>query len=454
MLEKTDSVIKPPGPKGNPILGSITDMQGKGLIDFYYGLWKQYGDVVAIKLGPLKSFLWVRPEHVQHILVKNPDVYVKGMSHAKLRTAIGDGILTLEGIEWRTQRKLMQPSYTPTNIGHYGVIMLEEAANMMRRWETQLKPGEIIDMNIQITRMAMSVISRAMFGVDIGENFIDAADALNQMLDYTSSSANSIIDIPLFIPTPKNQRLKRAKQTIREFITDIVAQRREEGLGQDLLSMLMSAKDADTGELMTDEQLHDEVLITFFAGHETTASLLTWTLFNLSKNPRVEDKLHAELQQVLGGRSPSLDDMANLPYTRMILDETLRLYSPVAVVARDATADDMVGGYHIPAGSMSVVMPYITHRHPEFWEKPLEYYPEHFTPQQVEKRPRYAYYPFGAGQRICIGLHFALMEGMLVLAELAQRYRFRLAGEHDGAVKFIGVIRPAHPVLMTFERRQ
>ena len=453
VLEKTHSGIKPPGPKGSPILGNIPQMQGKGLIDFYYDLWKQYGDVVSIKLGPLKSYLFVRPEHVQHILVKNPETYIKGLSHDKLRTAIGNGILTLEGLDWRSQRKLMQPTYTPTNISAFADLMLEEAENMLSRWRSTIKPGDQVDINSEITRMTMSVISRAMFGVDIGENFREAANALVEMLNYTSSSTISIIDMPLFVPTPKNQRLKQAKQTMKAFISNVVEKRRREGLGPDLLSMLMSAKDADTGELMNDEQLHDEVLITFFAGRETTATLLTWTLFNLSKNPSVEAKLHSELQTVLAGRRPTLADMQNLPYTRMILDETLRLYSPVAMVARDTTTDDMVDNFAIPSGSMVIVMPYITHRHPEFWEKPLEYYPEHFLPEQVAKRPRYAYYPFGAGQRICIGMHFALMEAMLILAEVAQRYQLRLATENDGTVKYIGVIRPASPIMMTMEAR-
>ncbi len=453
MLEKTAVSIKPPGPKGNPILGNITQMQGKGFIDFYYDLWKQYGDVVSIKLGPLNSYLFVRPEHVQHILVKNPDIYVKGMSHDKLRTAIGNGILTLEGIDWRSQRKLMQPTYTPTNISVFGDLMLEESVNMLNRWRTDVKAGDQIDINIEITRMTMSVISRAMFGVDIGENFNEAATALVEMLNYTSSSTTSLIDVPMFIPTPKNQRLKRAKQTMKDFISDVVEKRRREGFGNDLLSMLMSAKDEDTNELMTDDQLHDEVLVTFFAGHETTATLLTWTLFNLAKNPTVETKLHAELQTVLGGRQPTLADMAKLPYTRMVLDETLRLYSPVSMMARDTTTDDMVDDYGIPKGSMAVIMPYITHRHPDFWEKPLEYYPEHFLPEQVEKRPRYAYYPFGAGHRICIGMHFAMMEAMLILADVAQHYRLRLATENDGSVRYIGVIRPSKPIMMTLEKR-
>jgi cytochrome P450 len=259
--------------------------------------------------------------------------------------------------------------------------------------------------------------------------------------------------VPLFIPTPGNQRLKWAKKTIRDFIYQIIQQRRTEGLQDDLLSMLMSARDEETGQAMTDEQLHDEVLITIFAGHETTASLLTWTLYLLSKHTEVEAKLHEELDRVLQGRTPTMDDIPNLPYTRMVLDETLRLYSPVPILARDAAKDDEIDGQPIPKGSLMIVVPYATHRHPDFWDHPLEFYPEHFTPERVEKRPRYAYFPFGAGQRVCLGVHFALMEAVLILAEVAQHYRARLHSDHDGSVRYIGVARPAHPIMMRLERR-
>lgn len=204
---------------------------------------------------------------------------------------------------------------------------------------------------------------------------------------------------------------------------------------------------------MSDEQLHDEVLITIFAGHETTASLLTWTFYLLSQHSEVEAKLHEELERVLAGRTPTLDDIASLPYTRMVLDETLRLYSPVPVLARDSVTDDEIDGHLIPKGAMVTVVPYATHRHPEFWDHPLEFYPEHFTEERVAQRPRYAYFPFGSGQRICIGIHFAQMEAALILAEVAQRYRARLAEENDGSVRYIGVARPASPIMMQLERR-
>ncbi len=442
--------IDPPGPKGNRFLGSLLDMQ-KGIVDFYVDIWREYGDVAQFKLGPLNAFLFVRPEHVQHIMVKNVDNYTKGISHDRLRTSIGNGILTLEGTPWRKQRKLMQPSYTPTSITRYAELMQEASRDLLQRWDRQA--GSVIDINQEMTTVTMSVISRAMFGLDIGAHAKEAAAALHQLLEYTASGAGKIIELPLFIPVPRNQKLKRAKQIMGEFIYGIIEQRRKEGLRDDLLSLLMSSKDADTGEFMTDEQLHDEVLITIFAGHETTASLLTWAFYLLSQHADVERKLHAELDQVLAGRSPQLEDITQLTYARMVLDETLRLYSPVVMMARDVVADDVVEQFPVSAKSMVVIMPYITHRHPDFWERPYAFYPEHFAPEQVEKRPRYAYYPFGAGQRICIGNHFALMEAMLILAEVAQRYRPQLAAPNEGGINFVGVARPAKPILMRLEKR-
>lgn len=442
-----------PPPRGPGFLSSLNDMRKRGLIDFYYHLWREYGDVVQFRLGPLKTFLFVRPEHIQHILVKNPDKYIKGLSHDRLRTAIGSGILTLEGEAWKQQRRLMQPTYTPRGIRQFANIMLEETLKLVEKWSDPRCVAIPVDINQEMAHVTISVISRSMFGVDISENFREVILALYSLLDYTAATTNAILTVPLFIPTPRNRRVKAAKQLVHDFVFDIIRQRRQEGLRDDLLSLLMSAKDEETGEVMDDEQLHDEVLITFFAGHETTATLLTWTWYLLAHYPAVEEKLHAELAAVLAGHTATLDDLHHLPYTRMVLDEVLRLYSPVTILARDAAVDDNVEGFPVPAGSLITMMPYVTHRHPEFWEKPLDFYPEHFTEDRLAARPRYAYYPFGAGQRICIGNHFAQMEATLMLAELAQRFRPRLAAENDGKVDFVGVIRPRKPILMTLEKR-
>lgn len=435
------------GPKSSRLLGNLREMYSNDFIKYYYHLWLEYGDVVRLQLGPLPTFLFVRPEHIQHILVKNPETYIKGLSLEKFRLIMGDGIFSLEGEAWKQRRRLMQPTYTPNGIRQFADIMTQTAQEMRQRWQATPQNARI-DLKDEMTRTTMSVISRAMFGFDISQDFHDVGEALHEFLDYIISSSMSLFDIPLFIPTPKNRRLKHAKQIVRDFIFDIIGKRRQEGLKEDLLSILMSAKDEETGEMLSDEELHNEILITFFAGHETTATLLTWTWYLLAKYPHVEATLHQELNTVLAGASASLDKIPQLQYTRMVLDEALRLYSPVALTARDVVADDEIDGIQIPKGSMVIVMPYITHRHPEFWEHPMAFYPEHFTEEAVEARPRYAYYPFGAGRRICIGNHFAQMEATIILAELAQHFKAQLATTNDGSVEFGGVIRPTEPLLI------
>jgi cytochrome P450 len=247
--------------------------------------------------------------------------------------------------------------------------------------------------------------------------------------------------------------MNRALDTIDQFLYGIIADRRQQPPGDDLLSLLLELRDEETGEGMSEKQLRDEVLITFFAGHETTAQLLTWAWYLLSQHPEVEERFHAELEEKLGGCAPAADDMEELTFTRMILDETLRLYSPVALMARDALEEDEVGGYLVPAGSIVTLSPYATHRHPEFWERPLDFYPDHFALEQIKSRPRYAYYPFGAGPRICLGKHFALLEGMLVLAEVGQRYRPGLVAGQQIRSHWSGTLRPDGDVMMVLKPR-
>ena len=286
------------------------------------------------------------------------------MSHDKLRIALGNGLLTSEGPFWSRQRRLMSPTYTPRGVTRFAEIMTGAAADLLGGWQ----PGRTMAVNQEMMVLAMNVISRSMFGIDIGEKYADAGRALGYILEFAAARTMSIIDPPLFIPTPANNRLKWALRTIDEFLYGIIAERRLQPPGDDLLSLLMSARDEETGETMDEKQLRDEVLITFFAGHETTAQLFSWTAYLLDQHPQVESRLHAELEEVLGGRTPTLEDVPRLVYTRQVVDETLRLYSPVAVTARDVIETDEIGGYEIPAGSMVMVAPYLTHRHPEFWE--------------------------------------------------------------------------------------
>lgn len=453
MSNSTDVKQLPPGPGGLPVIGNLRRMQKQGILTFYQDLWKEFGDVVRVNMGPMNIYQFIRPEHIQTILVKRSDKYVKGLSHEKLRVALGSGILTAEGELWRRQRKLMAPTYTRKGVEQFAEIMNKETQKMLSRWKL-ISPVETLSINKEMMRLAMSVISQSMFTIDVGEDFKDAGDALTFILEFANKRTMSLIDPPMFIPTPMNRKIKSSIDTIDKFLYNIIDERRNSPPGDDLLSILMTAVDEESGNVMDDKQLRDEVLITFFAGHETTAQLLTWAWYLLAKHPGVEECFHQELDQVLAGRSPEIGDVPNLVYTRMIIDETLRLFSPVAMTARDALVDDVVDGYFVPKGSVVTITPYITHRHPDYWEKPNEFYPEHFSQEKVDQRPRYAYIPFGAGPRICLGMHFALLEAALVLGDVGQRYKFKLESDQDVNPVWSGTLRPEVDIFMTLSPRQ
>jgi cytochrome P450 len=442
-----------PGPKPG-VMDMAKSIMGRreDVIVSYLKLWHTYGDVARVKAGPMTIHQFVRPEHIRHIMVSHVDNYPKGVSHDKLRIALGNGILTSDGPFWTRQRKLMQPTYTPKGVAVYADIMADATEKMLARWQNLPQDADPLAVNGEMMHLAMSIISRSMFGIDISDNYADAGDALLGILEYAASTSMSFIDPPLYVPTAKNRRFKQAISTIDEFLYGIIDERLQMPLGEDLLSLLISARDEE-GNAMDRKQLRDEVLITFFAGHETTANLLTWTLVMLSRHPLVRERLHAELETVLNGRTPTLEDVSNLVYTRRVIDEALRLYAPVAVMGRDPLADDEIDGYHIPAGSLVTVTPYITHRHPEFWHNPEAFDPERFTPEEAAKRPRYAYYPFGAGPRICIGQHFALLEAVLALATIAQRFELQLVPGLRIEAQFVGTMRPNRDVLMMLQAR-
>ena len=447
--ERLEKQTQAPGPAGNMLLGNIGDYRKQGPLGFWLDTWREYGDITRVKLGPMVMHQIVQPEYIRHVLVQNVDNYPKGFSHDKLRLALGNGVLTSESPLWDRQRRLMQPTYTPRAVAQFADIMVDSTNQMMERWDREHRGGDMLTINLEMMRLAMSVISRSMFSIDISENFSEAGEALMAILEFAANRSMSMIDPPMFMPTPMNRRFKWALSTIDSFLYGIIEQRRRQPPGDDLLSLLMNARDEETGEAMSDKQLRDEVLITFFAGHETTAQLLTWTWYLLSKYPDVAERLHTELEQVLNGRTPAVEDLPKLVYTRMIIDETLRLYSPVALMARDPLQADEIAGYSIPAGSLVTIAPFITHRHPEFWDNPEAFMPERFEPAEVKKRPRYAYFPFGAGERICLGQHFALLEATLILADVAQRFHFDLAPGLSIEPKFMGTLRPSLDVLMT-----
>jgi cytochrome P450 len=323
---------------------------------------------------------------------------------------------------------------------------------MIERWNARAESGEAFDVVSEMMRLTLHIVGRALLTMDLTSH-ADRVGRNMTIANETFAEFNLSTLMP-WLPTPGNLRFKKAARELRGLVLDIIAQRRREGRDYgDLLSMLLAVRDEDTGEGMNDEQLRDEVLTLILAGHETTATALSWIWYRLSEHPEVEAKLHAELDEVLGGRAPTMSDLANLNYTGMVIDEAMRLYPPVWAIGRAAIDDDEIMGYRIAKGSNLALVQWFAHRHPAFWENPERFEPERFSAERAGGRSRYAYFPFSGGPRMCIGNIFALTEAQLVLASVAQRYRLRMVPGHRIELQPLVTLRSRYGVQVTLERR-
>jgi cytochrome P450 len=437
-----------PGPRG--------PLGGWGLMRdplvFLGKVFREYGDIVQMRFFNLRIFAIAHPDGIKHALQENHRNYTKSFDYQILARLLGNGLVTSEGDLWLRQRRLMQPMFHKQKIAAFGAMMVDCAGALLERWDARAKSGEAFDVTPEMMRLTLQIVGRALLTMDL----TGQADVIGRDMTITNERFAEF-DLGMFapwLPTPANLRFNRAVRELRALVLDIIAKRRAEGRDYgDLLSMLLAVRDEETGEGMSDEQLRDEVLTLILAGHETTATALSWIWYLLSQHPEVEAKLHTELDAVLGGRAPAMADLANLTYTGMVVDEAMRVFPPVWAVGRAAIADDEIMGYHIPKGSNLMLSQYYAHRHPQFWENPERFDPERFSPERAGGRPRYAFFPFGGGPRMCIGNIFALTEAQLILASVAQRYRLRLVPNHPIEVNPLVTLRPRYGVKVTLERR-
>ena len=384
-------------------------------------------------------FLWFRtfvvsdPDGVRRVLRDHAANYPKSpLLRRVLCPALGEGLVTSQGETWRRHRRLMAPAFDRQNFADYAPVMTGAALELAGEWGA-LAPGTPVDVSAAMTRLTARVISRTMFSGDAR----GIEDLLGGSMDAVqAASPPNLLDLlgfPEWLAGFRRLRLVRRRiGPVDEIVHRLVAARRAAAApGDDLLGRLLSARDEATGQGLSAQEIRDELVTIFMAGHDTTSLALTWTWYLLSRHPHVEEKLRAELQSALGGRAPVHEDLERLPYTRMVLEESMRLYPPVFTISsRQAQADDVIAGVKIPKGALVFVMPWILHRHRKLWDDPERFDPERFSPERSEQRHRYAYLPFSAGPRVCIGAGFAMMEGVLILATLAQRFRLRfLAGE-------------------------
>lgn len=414
----------------------------------------RHGEVVYFKVGPRHGFLITNPGDVRHVLQDNARNYHKSPLYEKLRVALGNGLLTSEDDFWLRQRRIAQPAFHRQRIATLAGVMAASASEMAAEWETLASAGRPVDIAEEMMRLTRTVVLRTLLGADLGPmgGRVDQAwTVINQHI------GESFWSLGLFdmVPSARQRRYAAARAVLRDAVDYVISQRRNHpDDSADLLSMLMSARDADTGEAMTDDQLRVEVTTFLLAGQETTSLVLTWTWFLLSQHAAVRRRLEEEVDGALEGRRPEYADLAGLPYTRMVIDEAMRLYPPAWGFSRQALGDDELGGFHLPRGWLAFVVPYVIHRLPAFWEDPEAFDPERFLPERSAARPKFAYLPFGAGPRQCIGNQFALIEAPLVLATLAQHYRLRLAPGHTVEPWPLITLRPRFGMPMIVERRE
>lgn len=407
-----------PGPRGMPIFGSIFDVWRDPLGFLLRGA-RDHGDVVRFRFGPYDYLLLNDPEVVRHVLVENARAYRKSKSYDALRLVLGNGLVTSEGEFWRRQRKLAQPAFHKKRMVSFAEIMARTTEEMLSTWTEGT-----FDLHEEMMALTLRIVGRALFGVDLAGEARAIGEAVSVGIKHANDYAESIVKVPPWVPTLANVRFQRAVKVLDAMVMGIIAERRKKpDLGDDLLAMLMSARD-DDGHGMTDRQLRDEVMTLVLAGHETTANALSWTFSLLSTHVQVDRQVHAEAVNVLGERRASFDDLPRLTLTSKVVQESLRLYPPVWVFEREAIEDDVIAAVSIPAGTTVAISPWALHRNPKHWPNPEGFDPDRFEPAACEARARCSYMPFATGPRQCIGDAFAKMEAQIVLATIARSWRF------------------------------
>lgn len=442
----------PPGPRGTLLLGNLPAMR-RGALALLQSAARDYGDVVRLPIGPplLRRYFHLvnHPDGIKHVLQFNHRNYKKSRAYTKLGALVGKGLLTSEGELWVRQRRLAQPSFHKDRLAGLVGIMADGAERAARRLEPLV--GRPLDLSREMMHTALDIVASTLLGTDLSDQVDTIGAALTFASEHVLHRTRSILDLPL--PTPRHRRFQEAVASLDRIVDGVLQSRRQRGGPRDLLGMLMEATDEETGRRMDDRQLHDEVMTFLLAGHETTATALTWTFRLLAEHPDAERRLHHEVDSVLGGRAPTIDDLPRLAYARMVFEESMRLYPPAWAMGRLAIGDDVVMGYDFPAGSLVAIAPYLIHRHPEFWPDPERFDPERFSPQAVRARVPFSYIPFGAGPRQCIGNHFAMQEGIVVLARIAAQFRLALVPGRTIELEPNVTLRPKEGLWMTASLR-
>jgi len=446
----THKVERPPGPYINLPLAVIAQMLPAIFpfdpLAFGLSVARDFGDIAHYHIGPLHVYQLNHPDLARQILVEQPEKFHKPrLLKRAFGPFAGAGLVTSDGALWKQQRKLMQPAFNHSHLAKYGAVMVEHA----RRMADSFAEGQPLEVNAEMARLTLGIVIKCLFGADLTGETQELGRLMVAVLDAANQRLNAVLRIPSWVPTRRNLREKHALARLDAMLHGLIAMRRASGANQDdLLSVLLTATDEESGVRMSDQQLRDEMMTLVLAGHETTATALTWTWYLLAQHAEVEARLLDELDRALRGRPPTAADLPNLPYTEMIVREAMRLYPPAPGVAREPIEDVTIGGYDVPKGSLITVNTYALQRDSRFFGDPDRFNPERFARGWEDRIPRYAYLPFGGGPRVCIGNGFAMMEARLILATMAQRCQLSLVPGQEVVPAQLVTVRPKYGIRM------
>lgn len=442
----------PPGAKGY-LLFQLAKLQHQP-IEYFGNMWREYGDLVRLPIMPgITLNLASHPDHAEHILSSHQDRYGKPDMFLKSMNLVqGQGLFSSEGEVWRRQRRLMQPAFHQKQLVKLHNVILECVESLLREW-SEKPDGEIIDIAAEMSRLTLKIVSSTLFSIDISGKTDKLGQSLRTALEYAYFQMNSPLALPVWIPTPRNLKFHQAKQTLDHLVLEIIQSRKNSSEQNDLLSMLLAAQDEETGSGMSDRQLQDEVITLINAGHETTATALAWTWYLIGTRPEVIAKMQDEIDTVLNGSNPSVENLPQLQYTRRVFDESSRLCPVGFGMPRCSLEEDEIQGYFIPKGTTFIIAQYFIFRHPEFWNNPEQFDPDRFLPEKAKQRPKFAFFPFGGGQHICIGKNLALMESITILATIMQRFQIELVPHQSIEIDPRFSLRPKYGIKVRVSAR-
>jgi cytochrome P450 len=440
----------PPGPRGRLLLGCLADFR-RDLLSFMTRVAHEYGDCAAFRLGWKRVCLVSHPDLIEEVLVTQARHFRKHYVLRLLRPTLGNGLLLSEGDFWLRQRRLVQPAFHRDRVNSYGDVMVAYAERLLAGW----RDGEVRDLHAEMMRLTLEIVAKTLFDADVAGKAREVGEAMEQGMTTFVRRWRSLYPLPIWVPTPTNRLLRRVVGRLDRIIYGIIRERRTSGEDRgDLLSMLLHAQDADDGSRMTDKQLRDEAMTLFLAGHETTANAMAWTWYLLAQHPDVEARLTAELDAVLAGRAPTVADLPRLRYAEAVILESMRCYPPVYGFGREALDDCTVGGYRIRRGTTVIMSQWVVHRNPRYFPDPEKFDPDRWADGLAKRLPRFAYLPFGGGPRACIGNSFAMMEAVLLLAAISQKWRFSLLPDHPVIPLPTVTLRPKYGIRAMITRRR